>query len=678
MPSYFIIGIFLGLNLFWFIALWSIGFNNEKLSPKFISSSYIPNSHYEFESVVLNSLFNVFSEYFPPPNIITKQIGDLPNGNFKNNFSKEFEIELEDKLKRLYTDNLIKNKTNSKFEMIIDIDKKIIILIKIYTDYRTYKSEIRLFYIPLDNFIINNKYQFDIYKSIIKEAWKMDFPGVIKDYKLSFDKKFILIYYIITKNNVITRRFRYLTLNLSNNYFDSIKKQMDILNKEYNLYINDSLNVEEKFFYSLYDFQSFDDFPIDGNKEITSIEIKKNYIIYSRESNKILSFLFRNNTTNKWFNLNFNENKDLKEPFIYFSRINSLRFIDNKEENDTNKTLSIFQQSLQITEKGIYVFGDIYLINLTDFTLLKDNIIKSQLDKPTSNNNVTLIYNMKLVLKKINKILGPNVFSNNILYSNKTNLIFEFFQGTLCYLSQQDYQIKLIDDLDNKIDFISSDHTNENVIAQYSNGDILYYFQNDDKTSYELGQHLYFKSIPMEYREKNILAFSLEKTKNNKTIMLILMENGVIISLDFSKIIQKMKRTLYQIMIDDYSGSIFILIVANIIILIVYLKKSGGRRRINDFGNVFNNIIQVENRNINLIPANMPNQNRPNIPIPNRIIIRINRNLNIQSNVINHSYISNQNNNLNNNQSQNENLNINQMGNSNLIGQNINNINPNQ
>ena len=678
MPSYFIISIFFGLNLFWFIALWSIGFNNEKLSPKFISSSYIPNSHYEFESVVLNSLFNVFSEYFPPPNIITKQIGDLPNGNFKNNFSKEFEIELEDKLKRLYTDNLIKNKTNSKFEMIIDIDKKIIILIKIYTDYRTYKSEIRLFYIPLDNFIINNKYQFDIYKSIIKEAWKMDFPGVIKDYKLSFDKKFILIYYIITKNNVITRRFRYLTLNLSNNYFDSIKKQMDILNKEYNLYINDSLNVEEKFFYSLYDFQSFDDFPIDGNKEITSIEIKKNYIIYSRENNKILSFLFRNNTTNKWFNLNFNENKDLKEPFIYFSRINSLRFIDNKEENDTNKTLSIFQQSLQITEKGIYVFGDIYLINLTDFTLLKDNIIKSQLDKPTSNNNVTLIYNMKLVLKKINKILGPNVFSNNILYSNKTNLIFEFFQGTLCYLSQQDYQIKLIDDLDNKIDFISSDHTNENVIAQYSNGDILYYFQNDDKISYELGQHLYFKSIPMEYREKNILTFSLEKTKNNKTIMLILMENGVIISLDFSKIIQKMKRTLYQIMIDDYSGSIFILIVANIIILIVYLKKSGGRRRINDFGNVFNNIIQVENRNINLIPANMPNQNRPNIPIPNRIIIRINRNLNIQSNVINHSYISNQNNNLNNNQSQNENLNINQMGNSNLIGQNINNINPNQ
>ena len=678
MPSYFIIGIFFGLNLFWFIALWSIGFNNEKLSPKFISSSYIPNSHYEFESVVLNSLFNVFSEYFPPPNIITKQIGDLPNGNFKNNFSKEFEIELEDKLKRLYTDNLIKNKTNSKFEMIIDIDKKIIILIKIYTDYRTYKSEIRLFYIPLDNFIINNKYQFDIYKSIIKEAWKMDFPGVIKDYKLSFDKKFILIYYIITKNNVITRRFRYLTLNLSNNYFDSIKKQMDILNKEYNLYINDSLNVEEKFFYSLYDFQSFDDFPIDGNKEITSIEIKKNYIIYSRENNKLLSFLFRNNTSNKWFNINFNENNNLKEPFVYFSRINSLKFIDNKEENEINKTLSIFQQSLQITEKGIYVFGDIYLLNLTDFTLLKDNIIKTQLDKPTSNNNVTLIYNMKIVLKKLNKILGPAIFSNNILYSNKTNLIFEFFQGTLCYLSQQDYQIKLIDDLDNKIDFISSDHTNENVIAQYSNGDILYYFQNDDKISYELGQHLYFKSIPMEYREKNILTFSLEKTKNNKTIMLILMENGVIISLDFSKIIQKMKRTLYQIMIDDYSGSIFILIVANIIILIVYLKKSGGRRRINDFGNVFNNIIQVENRNINLIPANMPNQNRPNIPIPNRIIIRINRNLNIQSNVINHSYISNQNNNLNNNQSQNENLNINQMGNSNLIGQNINNINPNQ
>ena len=181
----------------------------------------------------------------------------------------------------------------------------------------------------------------------------------------------------------------------------------------------------------------------------------------------------------------------------------------------------------------------------------------------------------------------------------------------------------------------------------------------------------------MEYREKNILTFSLEKAKNNKTIMLILMENGVIISLDFSKIIQKMKRNLYEIMIDDYSGSIFILIIVNIIVLILYLKKSGSRRRINDFGNVFNDIIQVENRNINLIPANMPNQNRPNIPIPNRIIIRINRNLNIQSNVINHSYISNHNNNLNNNQNQNENLNINQMGNSNIIGQNFNNINSN-
>ncbi len=678
MPSYFIIGIFFGLNLFWFIALWSIGFNNDKLSPKFISSSYIPNSNFKFESVVLNSLYDVLSEYFSPPNIITKQIGDLPNGNFINNFSKEFEYELEDKLKKLYSDNLIKNKTNSKFEMIIDIDKQIIKLIKIYTDYRTYKSEIRLFYLPLDNFIISNKNQFDIFKSIIKEAWKMDFPGMIKDHKLSSDKKFILINYIITKNNIITSRFRYFTLNLSNNYFESIKKQMDILNKEYYSYINDISNIEEKFFYSLYDFHSFDDFPIDGNKEITSIEIKKNYIIYSRENNKILSFLFRNNTSNKWFNINFNDKKDLKEPFIYFSRINSLKFIDNEKENEINKTLSIFQQTLQITEKGIYVYGDIYLINLTDFTLVKENIIKTQLDKPASNDNVTLIYNMKIVLKKLNKILGPSIFSNNILYSNKTYLIFEFFQGTLCYLSQKDYQIKLIDDSDNTIDFISSDHTNQNVIAQYSNGDILYYYQNDDKSSYEIGQHLYFKSVPMQYREKNILTFSIEKTKRNKTIMLILMENGVIISLDFSKIIQKMKRTLLEVMIDDYSGSIFILLIANIIVLILYLKKSGGRRRINNFGNVLNDIIQVENRNINLIPANIPNQNRPNIPIPNRIIIRINRNINIQSNVINLSYISNQNNIVNNNQNQNQNLNINQMGNSNLIGQNFNNINPNQ
>ena len=404
----------------------------------------------------------------------------------------------------------------------------------------------------------------------------------------------------------------------------------------------------------------------------------KNYIIYSRENNKILSFLFRNNTSNKWFNINFNDKKDLKEPFIYFSRINSLKFIDNEKENEINKTLSIFQQTLQITEKGIYVYGDIYLINLTDFTLVKENIIKTQLDKPASNDNVTLIYNMKIVLKKLNKILGPSIFSNNILYSNKTYLIFEFFQGTLCYLSQKDYQIKLIDDSDNTIDFISSDHTNQNVIAQYSNGDILYYYQNDDKSSYEIGQHLYFKSVPMQYREKNILTFSIEKTKRNKTIMLILMENGVIISLDFSKIIQKMKRTLLEVMIDDYSGSIFILLIANIIVLILYLKKSGGRRRINNFGNVLNDIIQVENRNINLIPANIPNQNRPNIPIPNRIIIRINRNINIQSNVINLSYISNQNNIVNNNQNQNQNLNINQMGNSNLIGQNFNNINPNQ
>lgn len=76
----------------------------------------------------------------------------------------------------------------------------------------------------------------------------MDFPGEIKDYKLSFDKKYILINYIITKQNIITRRFRYLSLNLSNNYFESFKKQIDILNKEYYLYMKDISNIEEKFF----------------------------------------------------------------------------------------------------------------------------------------------------------------------------------------------------------------------------------------------------------------------------------------------------------------------------------------------------------------------------------------------------------------------------------------------
>ncbi len=230
MPSLYIIAFFLLLNLLWIIALWSIGFSSDKLIPKYISSSFEPNSNYEFESVVLNSLCDVFSDYFPPPNIITKHIGDLPNGNYTYNYSKEYENEIEKKLKRLYNKNLIINKTNSKYEIIVDINEKILKIVKLFTNYRTYKSEIRLFYLPLDNFIISQKQDFDIFKSIIVEAWKMDFPGEIKDYRLSFDKKNILLNYIVSKNNIITKRFRYASLNISNSYYELISNQSKKLN----------------------------------------------------------------------------------------------------------------------------------------------------------------------------------------------------------------------------------------------------------------------------------------------------------------------------------------------------------------------------------------------------------------------------------------------------------------
>ena len=71
------------------------------------------------------------------------------------------------------------------------------------------------------------------------------------------------------------------------------------------------------------------------------------------------------------------------------------------------------------------------------------------------------------------------------------------------------------------------------------------------------------------------------------------MDNSVIISLDFKKIIKKMNRGLITIIISDYFYTIFMAIFNVLILMIVLKKRKKKKQRINDITNAINNLANI-------------------------------------------------------------------------------------
>ena len=285
-PSLKFLMILFLLNVLWILTLLSYNINSNFLYPKFISSSFDREAKFEFDSLILKSISEYFSNFLPKLSIISKHVGDIPKGKNKKKIYNET-------LLKNYKNLLMKNKTNSKFEMFIDKENNLIKIIKIFIDYSNYNSILSLFYIDLNNFLINEKNEFEIDKSLIFNCWNMKIFGKILNFQLSYDKNYLLILYSIKKNNIINYRFRYFKININNNFNDLINKDNEKIKIKLNSYFENKNDLESKFNFNFYSNLTFDDFFLNGNSKITNFDVKKNFIIISRENSNIINFLYR-------------------------------------------------------------------------------------------------------------------------------------------------------------------------------------------------------------------------------------------------------------------------------------------------------------------------------------------------------------------------------------------------
>ena len=79
-----------------------------------------------------------------------------------------------------------------------------------------------MYSIPIDNFIISTREEYNLNKSCINKIWELKIDGIIQKYSISQDKKYLgIIINKIKKNNIIST-VKYIELfNINNNTLNS-------------------------------------------------------------------------------------------------------------------------------------------------------------------------------------------------------------------------------------------------------------------------------------------------------------------------------------------------------------------------------------------------------------------------------------------------------------------------
>ena len=125
----------------------------------------------------------------------------------------------------------------------------------------------------------------------------------------------------------------------------------------------------------------------------------------------------------------------------------------------------------------------------------------------------------------------------------------------------------------------------------------MYYFyrrnKNEEYSDYKI---IKLDNIPSKFKNCNILASyieTFETSKKEKTRLFLLMDNSVIISLDFKKIIKRMNRGIIIIILSDYFYTIFMAIFNLMILIFVLKRRNKKKQRINDINNAINNLANI-------------------------------------------------------------------------------------
>ena len=565
MSRLYFLFVFLTLNIIWLIYIWRFDSNVEEFSPKYISSSFDDKLNIKFKSKVLQSISPYLYKLFPSSlSLITSHTGDIPIGSTPMN--EQLKKEKEYNISLLNKSDIGNYKFNSEYEMFLDENKQNIFIIKFHISYNYLNdySIISLYTIPIDNFIISKRDEYDLNKSSIIQLWKKKFQGIIKKYSVSQDKKYLAVL-------------------------------LDTIYKDKNKIISVIKYIE------IFNISKTEEIYIEGNLRISNIDVAKDIIVISRKGKEYADILIKNKTSEIWEeydihdyknnNTLIDEDDNDNNKIVYYNRINSFKIL---ESNETD--LSLLELYISINNKGIYANKVLIDFNKVNFTSNEKILLSIRLDKDLDDiidDTVSYIYDIKSSISQLkDNYFHNSIFSQNNLRVNKL-LTFEFFHRTIVSLNITSFELERIATLSSGIKSIQSDETTNNLIAIDDKGDMYYFYRRNSLEGYSDYKIITLDNIPPKFKNSQILASYIETFNKEKTRLILLMDNSVIISLDFKKIIKKMNRGLITVIFSDYFYTIFMAVFNLLIIIIVLQKRKKRKQRVNDITNAINNLANL-------------------------------------------------------------------------------------
>ena len=565
MSRLYFLFVFLTLNIIWLIYIWRFDSNVEEFSPKYISSSFDDKLNIKFKSKVLQSISPYLYKLFPSSlSLITSHTGDIPIGSTPMN--EQLKKEKEYNISLLNKSDIGNYKFNSEYEMFLDENKQNIFIIKFHISYNYLKdySIISLYNIPIDNFIISKRDEYDLNKSSIIQLWKKKFQVIIKKYSVSQDKKYLAVL-------------------------------LDTIYKDKNKIISVIKYIE------IFNISKTEEIYIEGNLRISNIDVAKDIIVISRKGKEYADILIKNKTSEIWEeydihdyknnNTLIDEDDNDNNKIVYYNRINSFKIL---ESNETD--LSLLELYISINNRGIYANKVLIGFNKVNFTSNEKILLSIRLDKDLDDiidDTVSYIYDIKSSISQLkDNYFHNSIFSQNNLRVNKL-LTFEFFHRTIVSLNITSFELERIATLSSGIKSIQSDETTNNLIAIDDKGDMYYFYRRNSLEGYSDYKIITLDNIPPKFKNSQILASYIETFNKEKTRLILLMDNSVIISLDFKKIIKKMNRGLITVIFSDYFYTIFMAVFNLLIIIIVLQKRKKRKQRVNDITNAINNLANL-------------------------------------------------------------------------------------
>ena len=539
--------------------LWLVEVQHSIL-PKFISASYKNNLTLNFNSIALTSIYNFISIILDKPSEINLLVGDIPlydkrkNETYIQKYNYNDEQTLIKNIIKDYNFSKISMSNSNEYHLFPNSDKTKMNVIsfaledkkdKTNTDINicfTKLSTITLYEIPIDNFIIDFQNEYKLEHSFFKLKWKLNIPGIIIKYVFSPEYNYLALVYKQIKNGIeVSYKIVYIDINNS----------------------TDNMNL------------SYEVIDIPGNTKIMALAVEKDLIIYSRKIDKYkLNILYKKGGI--WNRFSENEIKyELERYFI----ISDLKFIRPNQNNvDNVNNLFLFVKGIVSDINGIRMFMKIITI---DLNIIFNNTDNNDHEK---NNNSKFFVNSKDILnsflelyyfeakdfnlyenftydmnnleigklhKRFKKLNEPIIFNKYIQKGENSNFLhFQFLSNiTLETFYMNSSYFSSFPNINlNPDEYITKKNNEElikicgdNYYVVEDKNNILSFFtlnitNNDDPSNglfFDNPRRISFISLPKNFKFSKIYDYYFDKF-NEKIILFLLIDEGLIVSLDFT------------------------------------------------------------------------------------------------------------------------------------------------